>query len=187
MGVLKVTFNIPQIADPGQSQRADDLRDLLDAVLEAHAGSALENNCVSSAAVQNCNTGNPGTLNGIASAILSLGSVHAPVREARMVWKMDGDVIYRMLKDGVTVPGFGNGFFPGGDPKWFPVRDILRAKFRAVYDRLGDRYLTMSQKSDTLWPNAAMYTAILCELLNVPDGQESLIVIMARMPAWFEL
>jgi len=173
---MKLELDIPQIPEP-----SIEVRGLLYLVLEAHAGSARENDCVSSAAVRNCNAGNPGTLSGIASAILTVGKVHAPVYEARQLWKWWG------AKYEGKVPGFGNSFFPDGDHKWFPVREWIMRNFKEIYQKLCDIESEMLKKSDTLHANAAMYTAICCELLAVPVGQEGLLFILPRLPVWFTL
>ena len=38
-----------------------------------------------------------------------------------------------------------------------------------------------------IYPNAAAYTAICCEILKVPSGLEMALVIQGRLPAWAKL
>lgn len=164
------------------------MRELLRLVLEAHAASARENDCVSSAAVRNCNAGNPLTLSGIASAILTVGLIHAPATDARRVFsKTSSDIDEMLMIGGHPVSGFGNSFFAHGDPEWFPVRKWLMVNFRSEYNRLVDHEAVMFTKSPNLHANAAMYTAICCELLQIPHGQEALLFILPRLPVWFTL
>lgn len=189
---MKIEIDVPGIPDPfvtagGRPDRAGYLRALLNRVCLAHYQSAKENNCVSSAAVRNCNAGNPGTLNGIASAILSLGEIHAPVKRAREIWLNKPNMLSTCLRLDCKVAGFGNSFFPNGDPKWFPVRQHLKDHFPEAYGQLLAKEAIMLAKSPTLYANAAMYTAITCELLQVPVGHEALLFILPRLPAWFEL
>lgn len=180
---MKITIDCSNIPEPQHPH----LSGLVSALFTAHHLSALENNNVSSVAVRNCNAGNPGTLNGIASAILSLGSSHAPITDAREVWRRDDVWLINAVQAGVCIPGFGNSFFKAGDPKWEPVALFLKSHFAAEHWRLMAKTGIMLARAPSLFPNAAMYTAIACDLLRVPDGQEGLLVLLARLPAWFEL
>jgi len=182
---LKITFDIPQAirhTEPGSPQER-----LLELVCEAHYRSAMENANVSSAAVVNCARGNPVGLSAIASAILSLGAGHGPVAAARGWIYASPEMIESSLNGSVRIPGFGNSFFKEGDPKWFPVRDFITENFRDHRIMLEDQTAVMLRHRPHLYPNAARYTAICADEMRIPRGQEEMLLILPRMPAWFQL
>jgi citrate synthase len=176
---MRLEIDIPQIPVPER----DEVWELTNRVMDAHAASAAQNQCVSSVAVKVCNSGNPG-LCSIAAAILTIGAVHGPILDAREVW-LKG--LPKEVSRANKVPGFGNSFFSEGDPKWSPVRSCLKTSFPDQFSRLSKMESEMFKLSPSLYANAAMYTAITCELLQVPIGQEALLFILPRMPVWFAL
>lgn len=179
---MKVIIDLPT-----KGEASADAHRLVWAVLKAHTESAELNDNVSSAAVRNCAAGNPGTLSPIASAILSLGQTHGPVTEAREIWRAGPEYVEALISRGKKVPGFGNSFYPEGDPKWFPVREIIRQSFHFEEARLEEMYRQAEFKSETLHPNAAMFTAITAEIIGLLHGHEALLLLLPRLPVWFRI
>jgi|SRR5580693_2770814 citrate synthase len=127
--------------------------------------------------------------NGIASAILSLGGSHAPLLDARDTYLHGnrftiGDKLSR--KKGYKVPGFGNSFFKDHiDPAWVPVRSFIKEEFTLSFDRITQLSGDVAEATGkTLFPNAALFTAVVCEICEIPAGMESTIFILSRLPIW---
>jgi citrate synthase len=128
---------------------------------------------------------------GIASAILSLGGTHAPLADAReMYLRGNHFLISKKLSENSNykVPGFGNSFFRDSvDPAWIPVDSFLKESFPLSRDKItqlkNDVELATGKR---LFPNAALFTAAVCEICEIPIGMESSIFILSRLPIWMD-
>jgi citrate synthase len=169
---LKIEIDIPFI---DKSKITHEQRELLRLVIEAHQKSARNNNASTAAAV-NAFHGSSDFNNSIVGAVSTLGHKHGPINEAR-----------RVLIFGNTFticPGFGNSFYPNGDPAWIPVSDYIRQNFPSYAEKLDNLNKFYAPK---VKPNAAMWTAVTCEILRWPWGFESMIFILARIPVWADI
>lgn len=160
---------------------------LLNEVIKAHDKAATENQNCSSAACVNSFAGSGFFENGIASAILTLGTNHGPISDARIVYeKFRQPDVYNLCAVGEKVLGFGNSFFKDSiDPAWADVDSLLTDRFPIISERIAElgRFVKSATES-TLYPNAALFSAAACSEVGVIHGLESALFIMARIPAW---
>jgi citrate synthase len=159
---------------------------LLDLLMEAHARTAKTNPNASSYACHNAAMTTGKLENGLASGIMALGGHHAPICEARIVYrnwvKVDIDAA---MKAKMLIPGFGNSFFKGGiDPAWNNVDSHMSSMYPKEYGRIKQLQEWIVENNCTLFPNAALYTAAICDILGVVPGTEVALLILARLPVW---
>jgi citrate synthase len=176
---VNVKIELPFILNPADES-------LLSLFMQAHAETANANANASSYACRNASLVTGRLENGLASAIMSLGGHHAPLTEARHVYKnwVKADVDFAM-NNKVFIPGFGNSFFKGSvDPSWQVVDSYLYTWYPEQYARISQLKEWIAQNNRTLYPNAAMYSAVVCEILNVAPGTEVALLILARLPVW---
>ena len=169
---MKIEIDIPFI---DESNITHEQRELLRLVIEAHQKSARNNNASTAAAV-NAFHGSDDFNNAVIGAVASLGRRHGPITEARKV--------IRFGNHWDICPGFGNSFFPDGDPAWVPVENYIKEHFPNVALRVDELNREYAPK---VKPNAALWTAVTCELLDIPWGFESMIFILARIPIWADI
>ena len=159
---------------------------LLDLLMDAHARTAKTNPNASSYACHNAAMVTGRLENGIASGIMALGGHHAPISEARIVYRswVKADIDSAM-KARMLIPGFGNSFFKGGiDPAWELVDKHLESNYKNEYARIKQLQGWIAENNSTLFPNAALYTAAICDILGVVPGTEVALLIIARLPVW---
>ena len=160
---------------------------LMGVLMRAHFVAATENNNVSSAVVKQVAAVGKTFPEAIAAALLTLGGVHAPVTQARhILFEAEDEDIRVLLQQGNKIPGYGNSFFKGAiDPAWNEMDATLLQCYPAIYERLyriSD--IITQEKNVRIFPNAAAYTAIAAQLMEVAWHTEMALVIMGRMPAW---
>jgi len=168
-----------------------DLRDekvkrLFELVAAAHYGSAMNNKNASSAAVVNSFFASRSFPQALSSAILAVGSHHAPIDQARVAFReLSKEGAEYWLNQGQKIPGFGNSFFKDGiDPQWQPVLDYLTECFPEKVSRINE---IKSWIGKPIYPNPALFTAIACDLATVPIGYEAAVFALMRIPAWVSL
>lgn len=180
---MKLEINIPSIPDP-----RPEVAELIRLVCDANQVSSRNRRCISASNVENSSVGSGSILNGIASAILAIGHRHAPIKAARTVFEeFTPEKIRMAIAARKLIPGFGNSFFPEGDPSWIPVSDYLRSTFPSTWSHLDRLTSAVLEKSKTLLPNAAMYTGIACSLADVEEDMEYMMFILPVIPVWFEI
>jgi len=163
--------------------------ELLQAVFDAHDMAARNNQNSSSGAAVNAFFGSAQLTNAIASAILTLGDAHGPIGPARFVYeKFDERSLKSAILSGMKIPGFGNSFFKDSiDPAWSRVREIIEADFKKANDRIKQLHGWMKEVGKDVHPNAAFYSAVICNELGMIHGSESAIFVLARTAAWTSL
>jgi citrate synthase len=163
--------------------------ELLQAVFDAHDMAARNNQNSSSGAAVNAFFGSAQLTNAIASAILTLGDAHGPIGPARFVYeKFDERSLKSAILSGMKIPGFGNSFFKDSiDPAWSRVREIIEADFKKANDRINQLHSWMKEVGKYVHPNAALYSAVICNELGMIHGSESAIFVLARTAAWTSL
>lgn len=163
-----------------------EVRELLRLVVVAHQQSAVNNKNISSFAVVNTMEGSGHFPHSVVSGFLSIGCKHAPLIVTRQIIKRTKEHLpyADSWPKGYRMQGFGNSFFKDGDPAWEEVRAYVRGHFPETQTAL-DRLTQAAQKiKPHLLPNAAMWTAIACIEAGIPEGYESLLFLLARVPAW---
>lgn len=162
---------------------------LLQAVFDAHDLAARNNQNASSSAAVNAFFGSGNLVNGIASAALTLGEAHGPIGPARFVYeRFDERALKSAIQTGMKIPGFGNSFFKDKiDPAWSNVYEIIKADFPTANSRINQLHGWMKEAGKDLYPNAALYTAVVCSELGMIPNSESAIFILARTSAWTSL
>ena len=168
---------------------------LLDLVLEAHRILGMNDNCLSTGAFINCYKATGSMPSAIASAVLTLNGLHAPIQQARDVYEYyDEEMINRDILEGRKIAGFGNAFHKDSiDPVWLSVQQYMISEFFQEYRRLMDlqdwvNYIRRKYKPDAkdIFINPAMWTAVVCGMYNFDRGSELSLFIMARLPTWIE-
>ena len=158
--------------------------DLLNDLLDAHSCAAENNNNVSSAIYGMSFAGSGNVINGICSALLSIGWLHAPLEDARWLWcNATEETIDEMFRCGQKVPGFGNSFYKDRiDPCFDKVYNAI-CSVPHLKERM--QYLTERVRAHKkLYPNAALITEAVCEEVGIPFGKEGALFALARIPAW---
>lgn len=160
--------------------KLDDHPELVSALFAAHREAAIVNDNASKVAVQQAWGGSGRFENAMIAGLATIGALHAPLTAARDLWE-GGDI----PRD--RIPGFGNSFYQH-DPAFNRVSLALQRKHQPALARL-DMLSRQVQTGlgKTLWPNAALYTAIVASICEVPRGLESALFALARIPAWAEM
>lgn len=177
--------------------KLDDHPELVSALFAAHREAAIGNDNASKIAVQQAWGGSGRFENAMIAGLATIGALHAPLTAARDLWE-DSDPVSRMqemLGARQRYPGFGNSFWAGTDPAFKQVDDVLRdGGYEGRYSPWSIQMIGMCDyvKGVHAWgrlhfPNAAMYTAIVASICEVPRGLESALFALARIPAWAEM
>jgi citrate synthase len=181
--MLKATLILGFIPDTTDENAAG----LLELLLRAHQGAAQNNQNASSVVAKIATEGSGSFVQGVASAILTLGSergFHGPTLAARRLLRGE-TAVESILQGQGRVPGFGNSFFRDRiDPAFEETWATLRAHYPVIANRINQLREQLWTKGKTVYPNAALFTAAVCEILRVPDGVESAFFIIARLPVW---
>ena len=156
-------------------------QELLSELEAAHFRAALSNENTSSAVAVATYKASGDMGKAIAAASLAQGGLHAPITQARAL--LDAEfplgVMQTILQRGERVPGFGNSFYKNRiDPSFQALYDELPFSVRAEIERLAPF---------NLWPNAAIITAAVAKIADLPAGIEPAIFIYCRVPAWTQL
>lgn len=169
--------------------KLDDHPELVSALFAAHREAAIANDNASKIAVQQAWGGSGRFENAMIAGLATIGALHAPLTQARDLWEhAKGGYIGKFGKDCDRVPGFGNSFHKSGDRAFHPLADLMAVKYPAETGRVAELASRVSKYAGTwLPPNAAMYTAIVASICEVPRGLESALFALARIPAWAEM
>lgn len=166
---------------------------LFDLIVEAHQVLATNHNCCSTAAYINSYKATKSQPMAIASAILTLNNLHAPIEAARGVFDYyDDDKIRSDVAEGKRIAGFGNAFVKDSiDPVWLSVQGYMMTEYWEEYKRMIDLQNCINgyrqaknPKAKEIFCNPALFTAVLCSIYNVDYGNELTLFVMARLPIW---
>ena len=141
---------------------------------------AAERQCLSSVTVaQVAGLGKPFT-DAVAAALLTLGTLHAPIEQAYALLIGEKPTARDMLGRGKRVPGWGSAFVKGKpDATWSDVRAHLDVTFIDSITRvLGNA------PGGALYPNAAAYTAQYAIQAGIPMALAPALVVEARLLPW---
>ena len=182
---MKLTIDIPYATECPTME----MEHLTKLVMLAHYNSARNQQNASTMFFTNTLHLTGSMANATASAVLTLGETHAPIAQAREVFEVwtENDV-YDTIQGGYRVFGYGNSFHKDSiDPAWYPVWEYLSVAFKKEYVHLGELTSWVNtHSSKPLYPNPAMFSAILCHILRWRVGSEMSLFILARIPAWVE-
>jgi citrate synthase len=158
---------------------------LLNLLVKAHQDAARNNPNASAELCKVATEGSGDFTKGVIAGLAATGGAHAPLGAARTVYKY-GFINY--WDTGEKVPGFGNSFYKDKiDPAFVPTITHIKKYHTKYFERVV--HLTNEiQKlmGKRLQPNAALITACVAEILEIPLGYESLIFMLARIPVWAE-
>ncbi len=168
-------------ADLGENER-----ELLATLMESHRQAARNNANLSKAVAVEAWRGSGSFVQAACAGCLTIGGLHAPIAAARKVWCHATITRLTMrVRDGEKVPGFGNSFFKDRiDPAFEPVAELLKVKFPMAASHLDDLTEAVWRGGKRIFPNAALLTAAVCELIGIPEGIEEALFILARLPVW---
>lgn len=152
--------------------------ELVSQLVFAHQDAARTNQNASSQIAVIASKGSGDFSKGVIAGIASIGGAHAPLYQARQVYR-------HATKDWIAtqkiVPGFGNSFYKD---KIDPSFELLDKYIRKEYPTAAGRIDELHGYVKKVYPNAALYTAAVCEICEVPDGLESALFIISRVPVW---
>lgn len=178
--------------------KLDDHPELVEALFAAHREAATANDNASKLCVQQAWGGSGRFENAIIAGMATIGALHAPLVAARDLWE-DHERYKRisgMLTSGERIPGFGNAFHPMGDPAFRPVWDVIcegghtgryHTQWRTAFEMIQAYAYGRNHSTNDCIPNAALLTAIVASICEVPIGLEPALFALARIPAWAEL
>jgi hypothetical protein len=172
---MQVTIEIPFLLEPSVM-----VQRYLRAVFRAHQKAAKDNPNVSSQVVQAATFGSSLFRQGVMAAIGTMGVRHAPIGDAR----------WGLMKGwtGPWIPGWGNSFHKGKiDPAWDEPARLLSVDFPDWQKKLDAITNDLHAKGKMVYPNAAAFSAIACELVQLPWGLEDLFFLLPRLPIWAQL
>jgi citrate synthase len=160
---------------------------LLEVITRCHQSAALRNQNASSSALQLSASMGAEFSHSIASALLTFGDIHGPTSYARrVIFDYPQEKIADIIDDGEQVPGWGNSFFKSSvDPSFAEFAHLIKEDYPDHEDKLQRvSEIIFKMKGKVLYPNAAAYTAVCAEILDLPRGCEIMLPIICRVPAW---
>jgi len=154
--------------------------ELLQTLLDAHRSAATANPNASKQLAITAFAGSGNLASAIIAGMSCIGGLHAPLTQARTIYR---SATYASIRAHIDrIPGFGNSFYPdSSDPSFHSVEMLLAARYPKELARIGQLTEWIGLP---LHPNAALYTAAVCEILGLPDGIEPMLFAIARIPVW---
>lgn len=166
---------------------SEDRERLLETLFKCHRAAAKNNANLSSTAIMQVAAAGKGIESAIAGGLMTLGDIHGPVAQARMmIFTAEDKQLWESLEEGRILPGWGNAFFKGEmDPAIIPIADLISSEYPKVDNRLMRITEFIAEVKDKrIFANAAAYTAVTAEILELPVGIEMILAIGARLPTW---
>jgi citrate synthase len=159
---------------------------LVMACFNAHIKSAKTNNNASYITFINALGGSGNIIGSVCSALLTIGDKHAPLTRTRGLLQNPKRLL-QYIEMGEKVPGFGNSFY----------KDSIDPAFKQVFHHIAyspewGKVIQMQQTINkelgkNLYPNAAMITAVVAEIVKAKPMFELWLFITARTYAWLNL
>jgi citrate synthase len=159
--------------------------ELLEALIKAHYRAALENDNLSKQVAAMVTAGSGDFLKAVAAGILSLGTIHGPLLQARQLLRTATPALIKKIlsQKNVRIPGWGNSFFKDKtDPAWNDVATLMRKK--TIWKKIEMIDAAIKAEGKNIFPNAAIFTAGALEEMKWTDGTEGIIFLTARLPVW---
>lgn len=160
------------------------------ALFRAHSNAAIKNESnLSNQAVALAAQGSQSFCQSVIAGLATLGKSHAPVTEARrLLYQTTIPDIDKMIASGKRIPGWGNSFYKESlDESWVEFDALLKAEHPAHHHTLETITALLASHGKKLWPNAAAYTAVTAQIIELPWGTELQLVIVPRVYVWAEI
>lgn len=165
---------IEQYSYPADSHK--DAVVLEQALFKAHHEAVFRDN-ISSVTVINAMIGSGSYIQAIASAILTLGGLHAPIAQTMRV--LSGAALPE------RIPGWGGSFQKDGpDPLFAPVVALLPAQMNRRIDEITG---VLHARGKKIWPNPSAYTAAVALVLGIREELAPYLLIKGRLAGWTQL
>jgi len=166
---------------------SEDRECLLETLFECHREAARNNDNLSSTAIMQVAGAGKDIESAIAGGLMTLGSIHGPVTQARvMIFTAEDGQLWDSLAEGRILPGWGNAFFKDQmDPAIKPLANLIMEEHPKINGRLTRITEIISEvKGKRIYANLAAYTAVTAEILELPLGIEMVLALGARLPTW---
>jgi len=164
-------------------------KELLGLLFQAHYQSVFRPN-VSTEAVKGAALGSGDYTKSIAAALMTLGSLHAPVVQAVSLLSTDfpARIAHSILDAGQKIPGWGSSFHRGEiDPIWKPLEAWLAVNHAEMSAKLETVSLILEGRGKKIRPNPGAYTAATAIILGMPAKLAPWLFVQGRLAGWSEL
>jgi citrate synthase len=161
----------------------------------AHDASARRQNA-STAAALNAYGGSGSYTNGLASALLTLGGLHGPIRQT-VDLLTNATPVYEaelLLRAGRKVPGWGSSFVRGApDPiwrdvaQWFEDADGTDHDHHSLAIIVDQVTRALHRYGKFVYPNPSAWTACTAIVLGLPAEFAPYLFVASRLRAWTQL
>jgi citrate synthase len=171
---------------------------MLDELCKVHEAIAERPNASTVAVITGAKLGND-YFTTVASALLTLGNIHAPLQQTDLLLDMPYPFtfMYDALRKGYKIPGWGSSFVKGEeDPVFDNLKKMIRENNPILLEKIEEISERLSVKTNTrLYPNASCYTiATLIALgyknvvgCNDRATKAANILISSRINVWRKL
>jgi len=159
---------------------------LLHELYKAHDAVALRGNLSHQALVLSA-VGSGDYFKALSAALLTLGGVHAPLRETYKLIASDSATAHvaRMLDMGRKVPGWGNSFVKGRpDEAWTACDALLRQEDPGLHAKITSMTAVFHEFGKKLYPNPSCYTAAVAIHYQVEADAVGELLVRGRLAAW---
>ena len=157
---------------------------LIDELLRVHGEIAVRDNASYVTVKQSAALGKD-FFSAIASGLLTLGGLHAPLPQTCRFLRLDDCKPYmeRALGAGARVPGWGSSFSKGEPDPVFEQLDKMLVPY-PIHARI--QYVTgfLQGRELEIFPNASAYTSAVVIALGLTDSTASYLLLKGRLDAW---
>lgn len=169
--------------------------ELIDLCLSAHQRAATSNHNISLVCSLTAFSGSDNPVGAVAAGLLSIGGDHGPITKARMMLNIfkkavndrgHGDSFMEEALEVGKIPGLGNSFHknqiaPEFQHTYAKLKEMGEAEYLDSYVKSANSFLKKS-----LYPNAALITAQVANVIGMPSPMENWFFITGRSLAWLE-
>ncbi len=159
--------------------------ELINLTLRCHANAAVVNKNASSFVGEIAFEGSGSFKESVVASLMTTGVKHAPIGLARSSLALTVDQVKSIVSQGGIIYGFGNSFFREAiDPSFQPIYDFIRENYPEYQAKIDGLHQALVVSGKNVFPNAAISTAAVCEIIGCPVGLEDFFFILGRIPAW---
>ncbi len=162
---------------------------LLGLVFQAHNDSALRGN-ISGNAVISSAIGSGDYSKSIASALMTIGGVHGPIKQTADLLQDENSIELAklMIESGKKVPGWGNSFEKGhDDPIWANVKNFIWDNWYPLRDKIMQITTALHLSGKFVFPNPSTYTAATAIIVGLKPDCACYLFVAGRLNAWSSL
>jgi citrate synthase len=162
--------------------------ELINILFNAHMRAAKDNKSGSSIIVDFIGRAKTDFKDAIIAAMCTVGGLHAPITETRRFFFVNKTDVALVLTLGLKIPGFGNSFYKKSiDPSFKELAEYIEQKHSGQWSIIHDAKAKLWENGIRIYPNAAMLTAAVAEIINLPFGLEPLLFMLPRITTWAEI